>query len=329
MASRLLKFVAAFSSLYGAVSLARRLFKRKLPVLRGAVLVTGASSGIGRNAAQTLARRGYIVFAGVRSQADATALKEDAAYPFLCTSDVKCKCVLQECSNIRPVMLDVAVDDSVTDAAREVQAYLKAENLLLIAVVNNAGILGQMSALAVADLHVAHKVFEVNVFGILRVCQAFVPILVDAGPGARIVNISSIAAYTAVPGEAVYAASKHAVQALTQGYRLELHKYGIFCCSVNPGFVKTELANKSGDTALILEASPRSKERKMKQSIETGADPSVTSDAILHAISSPTPKTTYVVAIAAPGVPAWVVVFLRWLLPETLFDSLLLQGDNS
>uniref|UniRef100_A0A061RCN9 Estradiol 17beta-dehydrogenase / testosterone 17beta-dehydrogenase n=2 Tax=Tetraselmis sp. GSL018 TaxID=582737 RepID=A0A061RCN9_9CHLO len=310
MASRLLKFVAAFSSLYGAVSLARRLFKRKLPVLRGAVLVTGASSGIGRNAAQTLARRGYIVFAGVRSQADATALKE-------------------ECSNIRPVMLDVAVDDSVTDAAREVQAYLKAENLLLIAVVNNAGILGQMSALAVADLHVAHKVFEVNVFGILRVCQAFVPILVDAGPGARIVNISSIAAYTAVPGEAVYAASKHAVQALTQGYRLELHKYGIFCCSVNPGFVKTELANKSGDTALILEASPRSKERKMKQSIETGADPSVTSDAILHAISSPTPKTTYVVAIAAPGVPAWVVVFLRWLLPETLFDSLLLQGDNS
>ncbi|RIJ23979.1 SDR family oxidoreductase [Henriciella barbarensis] len=193
------------------------------------VVITGASTGIGRTAAEHLAAQGWKVFAGVRKQEDADALAR--ANPA-----------------IEPLMLDVTKSEDVEAAVVKVSEALGGAKLA--GLVNNAGI-ANMGPLALqpADEFKAH--FEVNVFGTLNATQGFLPLLGTdrnrSGEPGRIVNITSLGGRIAAPFLGAYTATKHAVESMTDSFRRELIIYGIDAIAIGPGSVKTPIWDKAED----------------------------------------------------------------------------------
>ena len=193
------------------------------------VVITGASTGIGRTTAERLAAKGWKVFAGVRKQEDADTLKKaDPA--------------------IEPLMLDVTKAEDIEAAIAKVSDTLGGAKLT--GLVNNAGI-ASMGPLALqpADEFKAH--FEVNVFGTLSATQGFLPLLgMDrnrTGDPGRIVNITSLGGRIAAPFLGAYTATKHAVESMTDSFRRELIIYGIDAIAIGPGSVKTPIWDKAED----------------------------------------------------------------------------------
>ena len=200
---------------------------------QGAVLVTGASSGIGHATALRLARHGTIVFAGIRRQADGESLLREGA------------------GNIKPMLIDVADQTSI------LRAHAKIESLReyrLDGLVNNAGtsLAGPLELLPLAEIR---KQFEVNFFGALAMIQTFLPLLRDSG--GRIVNVSSISGKLAAPFVGAYSASKFALEAASDALRLELRPFGVSVSVVEPGAVRTPIWRRSADASLrILDEAP-------------------------------------------------------------------------
>jgi NAD(P)-dependent dehydrogenase (short-subunit alcohol dehydrogenase family) len=194
------------------------------------ILVTGASSGIGRACVMRLARRDLTVFAGVRSDADGEDLESEAQ------------------GRVVAVRLDVTDEAQVREAAERVGSVLG--DTPLRAVVNNAGIAvgGPVEYL---PLDVWREQFEVNLFGVVAVTQAFAERL-RASAG-RIVIIGSVSGRVANPMTAPYAASKHAVEALGEALRHELRPWGIRTTVVEPGAVRTPIWEKGRAFADRLE----------------------------------------------------------------------------
>ena len=202
----------------------------KVPVKCGGIVVTGASSGIGKHAAEKLAALGFTVFAGVRKTSDGVSLKESG-------------CI--------PVILDVTSEEGVVAAANEVRAKLKEKGVPLVAIVNNAGIGGSSLPIELEAIESMQWVFDCNVFGIVRMCKAFVPLLREAG-GGRIVNVSSVLGRFCLGGTGTYCMSKHAVEAITGCSRIELSKWGISVSSLNPGYVRTDLQTKAKEKRMAI-----------------------------------------------------------------------------
>ncbi|MEO0982719.1 MAG: SDR family NAD(P)-dependent oxidoreductase [Pseudomonadota bacterium] len=191
------------------------------------VVITGASTGIGRAAAEHLAARGWRVFAGIRKESDGEALAA--------ASDA-----------IHPILLDVTKPDHLTAGADAVAAALGGEKLA--GLVNNAGI-ANMGPLALQPLDEFKSHFDVNVFGLLAATQAFLPLLgmdkARAGGPGRIVNITSVGGVLASPFLGAYTATKHAVESMTDSFRRELAPFGIDAIAVGPGAVKTPIWDKA------------------------------------------------------------------------------------
>lgn len=189
---------------------------------RTSVLVTGASTGIGEACALHLASRGWRVFAGVRRQDDRDTLLAKGG------------------TNINPLLIDVTDERMIADAALQVTHSLG--NAGLDGLINNAGIAisGPMEFLSPADLR---RQFEVNTIGVTAVTQAFLPLLRKAR--GRIVNISSASAYMAIPLLGPYAASKAAMEKLSDALRIELLPWGIEVVLIQPGVVATPIWDKS------------------------------------------------------------------------------------
>ena len=187
------------------------------------VLSTGCSSGFGEGAALALARRGATVAAGVRDPARAAALMKAAAAEGLPVS---------------LVTIDVRDEASVKAAVAEVEGRLGAIDVL----VNNAGIQliapGELTAIADAS-----AVLDTNVLGALRTMQAVLPAMRARGAG-RIVNVTSGASFVAVPHMAMYAASKHALDAMSAAMATELIPFGITIATVAPGTFRTAIMDK-------------------------------------------------------------------------------------
>jgi NAD(P)-dependent dehydrogenase (short-subunit alcohol dehydrogenase family) len=181
------------------------------------VVITGASSGIGEACALRLARTGWEVFAGVRTEADAERLRGQG---------------------VEPVVLDVTDPASIAAAAERLGAGA------LHGLVNNAGIAVSMPLefLPLAELR---RQLEVNLVGQVAVTQAFLPHLRE-GRG-RIVNVGSIAGYSALPFLGAYAASKHALEAVTDTLRIELQPFGIEVVIVEPGSIATPMWRKGAE----------------------------------------------------------------------------------
>lgn len=270
---------------------------------REAVVVTGASSGIGAGAALLLAREGFVAFAGVRNDADAA----HAA-------------TLHE--HVRPIRLDVTDRDSIVEATRHVAE----SGHVLRGVVCNAGIAvaGPMEFLPVDELR---RQFEINVFGAVVTAQAFLPQL-RASRG-RLVFVGSISGRLAVPFIAPYSASKFALRAIADAMRVELRPAGIGVSLIEPASVKTPIWQKgrdSRDTLLGLlppkaleyygpqiEAvfAATAHEEKIGMPVETVAR------AILHAVTARKPRAAYLL-----GGPARIGSIIATL-PPALRDRAL------
>jgi NAD(P)-dependent dehydrogenase (short-subunit alcohol dehydrogenase family) len=248
---------------------------------RPAVVITGVSTGIGHDAARYLIERGYRVFGSVRSAADADRVAQ-ALGPHLV-----------------PLIFDVTDAAAVAAAAQEVGAAVGDRGLR--ALVNNSGIsgAGPLMHFPLADLR---RMFDVNVFGLLTVTQAFLPLLGARSdrlrPAGRVINISSISGGLVFPFVGAYGASKHAVEALTDGLRRELSIYGIPVIGIEPGNIRTPIWEKSAaldpayagtDYAPILARLPAI----LADMARKGDPVERVSAVIFEAVSAPRPKTRY------------------------------------
>jgi NAD(P)-dependent dehydrogenase (short-subunit alcohol dehydrogenase family) len=194
------------------------------------VVITGASTGIGWATAKLLLTRGFRVFGSVRKPADADRLQAELG------------------ANFTPLLFDVTDEAAVLAAAREVRTALNGETLA--GLVNNAGIAvaGPILELAADEFR---RQLEVNVIGPIIAIQAFGPLLGSdpslKGPKGRIVMISSVAGKTGNPLTAGYAASKHAIEGLSESLRREMMRFGIDVVIIAPGAVKTPIWSKAQD----------------------------------------------------------------------------------
>jgi NAD(P)-dependent dehydrogenase (short-subunit alcohol dehydrogenase family) len=265
---------------------------------REAVVITGASSGIGADAAALLARESYTVFAGVRNDADAARAA-----------------TLHE--RVRPVMLDVADRASIDAAVRTVAE----SGHSLRGVVGNAGIAvaGPLEFLPVDEIR---RQFEVNVFGALAFVQAFLPLL-RASRG-RVVLVGSISGRLGVPFIAPYSASKAALRSFADALRIELRAAGIGVSLIEPSSVKTPIWQKGRDSrdALLEQLGPQALEHygdqveavfaQTHREEAAGIPAGTVSRAILHALTARKPRATYllggsaragsIVAMLPPGI---------------------------
>ena len=269
------------------------------------VVITGASTGIGRSTAEYLAAKGWQVFAGVRKEKDGAALTEADA-------------------RIKPILLDVTNPEQVDAAVETVRAALDGQKLA--GLINNAGI-ANMGPLAVQPLDQFKAHFDVNVFGLLRASQAFAPLLgmdesLSGKPG-RIVNITSVGGRLASPFLGAYTATKHAVESMTDSLRRELIIFGIDAIAVGPGAVKTPIWDKAEDanSSNPYSNSPWAKpidkfSETMLEGGRTGLDPDVIAETIEDALTAKKPKARY-----AP-VPDKLTNFtLPMLLPKRVVDG--------
>jgi len=248
------------------------------------------------------------VLAGVRKVADAEALKA-AGLPTLL-----------------PILLDVTKPADIAVAV----AKAKALGLPVWGVVNNAG-LGYPIPLEFADMARVRAVYEVNVLGVVAITQAFLPLL-RAAPHGRVVNVGSATGTMATHCDGVYGSSKHAVEGLTDALRLELSLFGMSVSLVVPGQVASGMWGKlTGDnspTKSELKPEQYALYKPMLEQVDKAVagflgkglcGPSVTSEAIAHALTSRRPRTRYLVA-NLNGVPLWLVRGLCGLLPDRLVD---------
>jgi len=271
------------------------------------VLVSGASTGIGRATVRRLAARGHRVFAGVRREEDADSIREDAA-------------ALTGPGKLEPVQLDVTAAEDISAIAER----LDAEGLALDGLVNNAGIVVAcpLEALPLEDLK---RQFEVNLFSHAAVTQALLPSLRAAG--GRIINMSSIAGRISNPFMGAYCSSKFALEAYSDALRMELAPWGVRVSLIEPGPIKTPIWEKSNEAATELEgrASPeqlalyQSGIERMREvaefSVRTAPEASKVARCVSHALESPLARRRYPV-----GRLIWLQLYAGLLAPAALRD---------
>jgi NAD(P)-dependent dehydrogenase (short-subunit alcohol dehydrogenase family) len=250
---------------------------------RGAVVITGSSTGIGRAAALHLDELGFQVFAGVRKEIDGDSLREAAS------------------DRLEPLILDVTNAEQISNAAGRVR---EATDGRVIGLVNNAGV-GAGGPIEVLDLDDFRRSIEVNLTGQIAVTQAFLPQLRDAK--GRIVFVSSIGGLMANPFLSPYHASKFAIEAVGDSLRQEVRGQGISVSIIEPGSIATEIWDKGEDTAARLRAGldpdaerlyGRALDRFAELGKEAGAQgipPQKVAEAIAHALTAARPRTRYLV----------------------------------
>lgn len=267
-----------------------------------AVMITGASTGIGFSCAERMAQRGHRVFAGVRKLADAERLQRSAG------------------DNITPVVVDVTEEQQVTAAADQIAQALQGAPLR--GLVNNAGVAlgGPLELVSMGDFK---RQFDVNVFGAVAMTKALLPQL-RASKG-RIVNISSVSGMVAMAGFAPYASSKFAMEAVTDALRRELRAHGVFACAVQPGSIRTPIWDKGKHYATVTQRELSAElsstysdllgllNRIVEQTEAIAEPPDSVADAVEHALTSAHPRIRYRV-----GPNSGLMRFLSWLPTRTL-----------
>jgi NAD(P)-dependent dehydrogenase (short-subunit alcohol dehydrogenase family) len=241
-----------------------------------AVLVTGASTGIGRNITARLASEGYFVFAGARKDADLAEL--DAI------------------DNVKAVRLDVTSQEDI-DAAVET---VRQEDKGLYGLINNAGVavVGPLSQTPDSDLHF---VFNVNVAGVMRVTRAFAPMIIESK--GRIMTTGSISGILSSPTLGVYSMSKHAVEAYTDSLAGEMAEHGVSVSVIEPGNYKSKIRRTTMQrTREKMEAAGVDPTEEQRERFDGTAErelslkePDEVSEAFMHALFSDEPKRRYMV----------------------------------
>lgn len=244
------------------------------PDTQKAVLVTGATSGIGLHIAERLASEGFFVYAGARKQTDIDRLNE--------------------IENIETIRLDVTVQEDIDAAAK----HVKDAGRGLWGLINNAGV---FIGGPVTDVSIEETVwlFDVNVFGVYRVTQAFAPLIIESK--GRISTIGSISGIGSGRFFSQYSMSKHAMEAFTDSLAIELERFGVNVSVIEPGNYDSRMAEtawkRMQEKGYIDENSPYAAD--LKEFMERPADRSIykepdeVADAAMHAMFSDQPKRRY------------------------------------
>jgi len=251
-------------------------------------LVTGVTSGIGREIAQLLAQRGARVFGTVRNPQSAKPIH-----------------------GVEIVQLDVTNDASVSAAVQSIEQKAGPVQLL----VNNAGY-ALTGALEETSIEEARQQFETNFFGVLRVTNAVLPRMRQAGYG-RIVNISSVVGFIPAPYMGIYAASKHAVEGYTWTLDHEVREFGVRAVLVEPAYTQSKIRQneKTAQTALKEYAVQRQRMKEaVQKSIEQGDEPLLVAEAVWKAVSTDSPRLRYPVGKSV------LLSGLRRFAPASVFD---------
>jgi len=255
----------------------------------GVALVTGASSGIGLATAKALRNAGFRVFGTSRRAAAETF------------------------DGITMLVCDVTDDESVAKLVERVRAEAGRIDLL----VNNAG-MGLLGAAEESSIAQAQALFDVNVFGVLRMTSAVLPAMRHQAKG-RIVNVSSVLGLIPAPYSAVYASTKHAIEGYSESLDHELRTFGIRVVLVEPAYTKTAFEENLAkpDRLLDIYQSARAGMNAiMRKAIETGDAPEVVARTIVEAATTSVPKRRY-----AAGKMARQVSLLRRFAPASAFDK--------
>ena len=243
-----------------------------------AVLVTGASTGIGRLIAEKLAAEGHFVYAGARKPEDIAALSA--------------------IENIQGVRLDVTIQSDIDAAVTLVEAG----GLGLYGVVNNAGV-NVLAPLIEIDEDELDFLFDVNIYGPYRITRAFAPQIIESQ--GRIVNISSISGTLSGPLYGIYSMSKHALEAYTDSLAIEMDILGVKVIGIEPGNYKTNIFHNRCDRMMARGYSaegsrfeqfvaPRVEQCKNRP-VDTDPEPHQVADAVAVALFGEKPKEHYLV----------------------------------
>jgi NAD(P)-dependent dehydrogenase (short-subunit alcohol dehydrogenase family) len=256
---------------------------------RPVAVVTGASSGIGKAAALALAAAGFEVVGTSRDTSRAAPL-----------------------DGVEFIDLDVADDTSVSAAVAQVMQRFGRIDVL----VNNAG-MGAIGAVEESSVAQAQDMFNVNVFGVMRMTKAVLPHMRDRGRG-RIINLSSVVGFLPSPYMAAYAASKHAIEGYSESLDHEVREFGVRALLVEPAYTNTgfEANSQRPEMPLPVYADRRRTfDRMMETVIKDGDDPAVVAKVIVAAATDPKPKLRY-----TAGTLAGRASTLRRVAPARVFD---------
>lgn len=269
------------------------------------VVITGASSGIGRASVSRMVQAGWSVFAGVRKAADGERLQ-------------------RQYEGVHPLTIDMKDAASISAAAQEAESLLNGQGP--DGLVNVAGI-GMVRPIEYASSQDLREIFEVNVFGQIATIQAFAPLL--RRQRGRIVNITSVGVNIAIPFGGLLNASKSAFGMLSDTMRLELRPFGIKVSAIEPGAIASPAVDKTlGDIESVIESLPARAKRQYGSMLrkfariayareKNGSPPEVVAEAVHHALTSSRPRIRYRV-----GEHAKVLAILPKLLPEWLLDEI-------
>jgi NAD(P)-dependent dehydrogenase (short-subunit alcohol dehydrogenase family) len=271
------------------------------------IVVTGASTGMGAATVKELARKGFHVLAGVRHEADAEALRGLGI------------------EGIEPCILDITVESDVAAIADRVAS--DPMHRPLRALVNNAGV-AINAPVETLPMDEWRRQFEVNLFGHIAMTQALLPALLNNS--GTVVNISSVGGKFALPTYGAYAGSKFALEAVSDALRREVSDVGIKVVVVEPGAVKTEMAERGIATAQGLEANMTSAQRERYADITaavagqarsfnvTGVSAEHAATVIAKAATASHPRTRYTI-----GRDAAILVRITRVVSDRLLDRII------
>lgn len=273
---------------------------------RGAVLITGASTGIGRATALHLDGLGFKVFAGVRKRGDAESLDEEAS------------------DRLEPVMIDVTDAGMIKVTQERIQDVTGGR---LAGLVNNAGV-AVAGGTEFVPLDELRRQLEINVVGQVAVTQAFLP-MIRAARG-RIVLMSSIGGRSSIPFLVPYGASKHALEAVGDSLRGEMRAFGVEVSIIEPGSIATPIWSKGERQTPHLRGAMTPEQLEIygdaidkfadaaRETGEEGEPPIEVAKAVEHALTADKPKTRYLI-----GRRAKAQAVLKKVLPDRVMDRLI------
>jgi len=280
-----------------------------MPTQQKTVVITGASSGIGRSCVVRMSRSGWRVFATVRKESDSKKLRAEFA------------------DNVSPVLMDVENQASIAAAAREIESQVSGTGLN--GLVNVAGI-GLLRPLEYASMQDLRQIFEINFFGQVACIQAFSRML--RNQRGRIVNITTVGVNLAIPFGGLLNASKSAFAKASDTLRLEMRPFGVRVIAIEPGSISTPAVDKTlGNLEQVIANLPPEAQEQYGDLIrkmgrrgyameKNGSSPDVVAEAVHRALTSSRPRIRYRV-----GKHAKLLATLPKILPESLMDSLLLR----
>jgi len=258
------------------------------------VLITGATSGIGKETALLLASKGFLVYGTARNV-------EGKNLPF------------------RLLPMDVRNETSIKEAVQQILTEVGRIDILI----NNAGV-GITGAVEELPSEQLHNVFATNLYGAIAVIQQVLPAMRAQGSG-RIINIASIAGYMGLPFRGAYSASKGALLLMSEALRMEVKQFGIEVTTISPGDYATDIASRRYHTP-ANENSPYAEVyakqlQLMNEHVDSGGDPKEMADKILKVINTKHPKVHY----KQGSFLQKFSIVLKRLLPSKRYEKMLMK----